>query len=212
MKIKWLGHACFLITAQDGRTLLTDPFDETVGYPLPGVPANVVTCSHDHFDHHAIETLPLGYTVIDDPGLHHSHGFVVEGINSFHDDQQGSLRGRNIVYTFEVDKLKVAHMGDLGHQPSPAMIERLKGVDVMFMPVGGVFTLDGDQAAQAVNALKPRLVIPMHYQTRHLNFHLTDEQPFLNHFQYRRLTENELEVTPQSIGDLPPVVVMAYQG
>lgn len=211
MKIKWLGHACFLITAQDGRTLLTDPFDETVGYPLPGVHANVVTCSHDHFDHHAIETLPLGYTVIDDAGVHHSNGFVVEGISSFHDDQQGSLRGRNIVYVFEVDKLKVAHMGDLGHQPTPAMIERLKGVDVMFMPVGGVFTLDGDQAAQAVNTLKPRVAIPMHYQTRHLNFRLTDEQPFLRHFEYRRLEGNELEVTPQNIGDLPPVVVMAYQ-
>lgn len=212
MKIKWLGHACFLITAQDGRTLLTDPFDETVGYPLPGVPANVVTCSHDHFDHHATETLPRGYTVIDDPGVHHSHGFVVEGITSFHDDQQGSLRGRNIIYVFEVDKLRLAHMGDLGHQPTPAMVEKLKDIDIMFMPVGGVFTLDGDQAAQAVEVLKPRLVIPMHYQTKQLNFHLSDETAFLAHFDYQRLEGDELEITPQNIGEYPPVVALTYKG
>ena len=92
------------------------------------------------------------------------------------------------------------------------MVEKLKDIDIMFMPVGGVFTLDGDQAAQAVEVLKPRLVIPMHYQTKQLNFHLSDETAFLAHFDYQRLEGDELEITPQNIGEYPPVVALTYKG
>ncbi|MDI9505917.1 MAG: MBL fold metallo-hydrolase [Candidatus Excrementavichristensenella sp.] len=211
MTIQWLGHSCFLITSSDGRTLLTDPFDETVGYALPKVPANVVTCSHDHFDHHAIQPLPNGYTVIDTPGTHHNHGFVVEGIPSFHDEKQGSLRGSNIIYKFQVDGLKVAHMGDLGHLPTKAMEEQLQGIDIMLLPVGGVYTVDGDQAAQIVEMVKPRLVIPMHYRTDELRFELNGPEAFLRHFDHRELNSDRVEINAENIGDYAPVLVLSYK-
>ncbi|MEG2389132.1 MAG: MBL fold metallo-hydrolase [Clostridia bacterium] len=210
MNIKWLGHACFLITAKDGRTLLMDPFDDTFGYPLPGVPANVVTCSHKHRDHHAIESLPYGFTVIDQPGKHHTCGFVIEGISCFHDDEQGLARGRNMVYLAEIDGLRIAHMGDLGHQPTAAMREQLQNLDVLLVPVGGTYTLDGDEAAAAVELLKPRIAIPMHYQTPLLNLKLDDEKTFVAHFPHQYLTTNQLELTRATLADYPPVVIMAY--
>lgn len=211
MKIQWLGHSCFLITAQDGRTLLTDPFDATVGYALPGVTANIVTCSHNHFDHHAVELLPNGYTVIDDAGVHHSHGLVVEGIKSYHDDKLGSLRGPNIIYRFEIDSIVVAHMGDIGHALTQSTLSQLGHVDVLMIPVGGVFTIDGDQAAEMVDAIKPRLTIPMHYQTSSLNFHLNDETAFLSHFKYETSKTDEIEITRDNIDSFPPVMVMSYK-
>ncbi|MDO4547218.1 MAG: MBL fold metallo-hydrolase [Clostridia bacterium] len=211
MKIKWMGHSCFLITAQDGRTLLTDPFDATVGYTLPGVPANIVTCSHNHFDHHAVELLPNGYTVIDDVGIHHSQGFVVDGIMSYHDDKQGSLRGANIIYRVEIDGLVLVHMGDIGHPVSQSVLEMLGDVDVLMIPVGGVFTINADTAAEEVNRIKPKLTIPMHFQTKHLNFQLDDEKAFLRHFEHEYIGVNEIELTRDNIASFPPVIVMAYE-
>lgn len=211
MTIQWLGHSCFLITSSDGRTLLTDPFDETVGYALPNVPANVVTCSHDHYDHHATHPLPDGYTVIDTPGTHHNHGFVVEGIPSFHDEEQGSLRGANTIYTFQVDGLKVAHLGDLGHLPTKAMEEQLQGIDIMLLPVGGVYTVDGDQAVQIVEMVKPRLAIPMHYRTDELRFELSGPEAFLSHFDHHKLNSNRVEINAENIGDYAPVLVLSYK-
>lgn len=210
MTIQWLGHSCFLITAKDGRTLLTDPFDETVGYPVPGVPANVVTCSHDHFDHHATASLPNGYTIVDQPGVHHTHGFVVEGFMTFHDGEGGRQRGVNIVFKTEVDGLKLAHLGDLGHLLSPAQLQTLGEVDVLFLPVGGRFTIDAAQAAALVEQVKPKIAIPMHYKTRYLRMEISDERGFVESFDHTYLKKDTIELTPQTISDYPQVVVLEY--
>ncbi len=214
MKIKWLGHSCFLITAGSGRTLLTDPFDGETGYWVPGATADVVTASHKHSDHHATELLPGGFTLIDQPGVHHACGLVIEGIGSFHDDEAGLKRGGNIIYVTEIDGLRIAHMGDLGHQLSEAQLEKLGEIDLMLVPVGGRFTLDCEGAAKVVGSVKPRIAVPMHYMTEDLNAdrfeNVTDEKAFANAFEHRYLGENEMELTRENIGNHPEVVVMDY--
>lgn len=214
MNIQWLGHACFLFTANDGRTLLTDPFDPSVGYTAPGVPVNVVTCSHDHYDHHGTESLPLGYTVIDQPGVHQVSGLTIEGISSFHDDEFGMLRGRNLIYRFTMDDLSVAHLGDLGHLPTETQCAQLEGIDVLLIPVGGTFTLDGARAADVVRMLRPRIAIPMHYKTRYLESRLSvlsEETDFTAQFEHRVMQGDTLTLTTDTIADYPPVVVLEYQ-
>lgn len=215
MTIRWLGHSCFLITAQDGRTWLSDPFDGAVGYPVPCAPADVVTCSHKHSDHHATGALPEGYTLIDQPGVHHARGLVIEGIASFHDDQLGTVRGGNIIYVTEVDGLRVAHLGDLGHQLSEAQREKLGAVDVLLTPVGGHYTIDGEGAVQLTHALKPRVVVPMHYMTRELNAErfagVGDERVFVEQFEHVYLDGDELTLSRETIGSYPQVAVLAHK-
>ncbi|MEA4898858.1 MBL fold metallo-hydrolase [Bacillota bacterium Meth-B3] len=212
MIIRWLGHSCFLITAQDGRTWLSDPFDSTVGYPVPCVSADVVTCSHKHSDHHATGALPAGFTLVDQPGVHHARGLVIEGIASFHDDQLGTVRGGNIIYVTEVDALRVAHLGDLGHQLSKSQLEKLGEVDLLLTPVGGYYTIDGEGAGQLTRALKPRVAVPMHYMTRELDAErfagVSDERGFVEQFEHAYLDGDELKITRETIGDYPQVVVL----
>ena len=210
MNMKWLGHSCFLFTAKDGRTLLMDPFDATLGYPTPGEMANVVTCSHKHAAHHAIDVLPAGFTMIDQPGVHHARGLVVEGIASFHDDASGTLRGGNLIYVAELDGLRIAHLGDLGHQLSESQMEKLENIDILLIPVGGGLTIDGDGAAQVVRAINPRIAVPMHYKTHGFDadrIDITDEHPFVDQFAHEYLGANELDVTSERLSSLSPVVV-----
>ena len=165
MKIKWLGHSCFLFTSQKGTRLLIDPFDETVGYDLPSVPCDVVASTHDHFDHNHFSCVPGSFEKWTTPGSHAFQDISAKGISTFHDPEQGALRGNNIIFVFEIDGLKVCHCGDLGHSLTPELVQAIGPVDVLLVPVGGVFTVDAQGAKGVVDALKPTVLIPMHYKT-----------------------------------------------
>src|SRR5690554_2277719 len=115
MKIKWLGHACFLLTSSEGTIILTDPFNEEVGYRPPAIRADVVTTSHDHFDHNYIEVVKGDFVHIDAAGRFTEKGIEITGIETFHDDANGAKRGKNVIYKFDIDGIKVCHCGDLGH-------------------------------------------------------------------------------------------------
>ena len=115
MKIEWLGHACFLITAANGTRILTDPFDEKVGLPVPKIKVDIVTVSHQHFDHNALYILQGKPGVIDTPGKHPLPELEIIGLSLFHDEQGGASRGRNIAFIIAVDGFRVCHLGDLGH-------------------------------------------------------------------------------------------------
>ena len=212
MTLQWLGHACYLLTASNGRTLLMDPFDESVGYPMPEINADVVTCSHNHHDHYGIDRVHSGYTLIKQPGEHHTQGFVIEGITSFHDDEGGIKRGRNIIYLVQIDGLRIAHLGDIGHLLTQAQIEKLSNVDVLLVPVGGFYTVDADQAAAIVRSITPRIAIPMHYKTKYIDSKknpIEDETAFAAQFTNIVPDTNTLTITPGTLDDYPEVVVLS---
>ena len=165
MKITWVGHACFLIEAKEAR-ILTDPFGEEVPYPFPAKPVDIVTVSHGHFDHNAIHRVPGRPAVIEATGDFDVHGVPIRGMASYHDDKKGAERGPNILYAFELEGTTVAHLGDLGEPLDEKQRAALANADVLFVPVGGHFTIDAKQAASLIeNLLNVRLVIPMHYKT-----------------------------------------------
>lgn len=166
MEITWFGHSCFLLRSGEVR-LLTDPFDNSLGYPplKSKLAVNIITVSHSHPGHNYTAKLKDKSRVIDGPGEYEIRGVFIDGIRMFHDNEQGSKRGQNTVYVIEMDGLILCHLGDLGHSLSPQQVQELSRVEVLMLPVGGVSTLNAEMAARVVRLLEPRIVIPMHFKT-----------------------------------------------
>jgi len=166
MTITWLGQSCFKIQSGD-VTLVTDPYTAEVGFKLPRLTADIVTVSHDHFDHNNIDGVsgengaPF---VIRSPGEFEVKGIFVYGNAFWHDKTEGKDRGPNTAYCIEAEGISLAHLGDLGHTLNEEQIEKLNGVDTLFVPVGGKWTLGASEAVEVINEIEPRIVIPMHYK------------------------------------------------
>jgi L-ascorbate metabolism protein UlaG (beta-lactamase superfamily) len=207
MKIQWIGHACFALALSDGKVIMTDPFGEEVGYPAPETPAQIVTVSHQHFDHNAVKRVPGKPETIETGGRHELAGVTVTGHPSFHDEAGGSKRGANMIFVIEAEGLRICHLGDLGHELEPSQAEELGPLDVLLVPVGGFYTIGPDEAARVVDRLKPRYVIPMHYKTQYLDFPIETPDKFLNHFPgYRK--EAQLVVTRETLPPKTEVVLL----
>ncbi len=203
MKIQWLGHACFLITTSDGTRILTDPYNEEVGYDLPAVEADIVTTSHSHFDHGNVAVVKGKPKVIDSAGDHEIGEVYIHGIETSHDDEAGAKRGKNIVFTIEADDIALCHLGDLGHQLDDDDVDDLGPVDVLLAPVGGFYTIDAKTATGVIDVLEPAIVIPMHVRNDKCALPIDTVDPFLELNKDKpihRHTESTLEIAS---GDLP---------
>jgi len=213
VEIRWLGHACFLITAGDGTRILTDPFDDTLGYDLPTVPADIVTVSHAHFDHNNVGAVQGSPDVVDSPGDRSFGGVRIRGVQTCHDTKGGALRGRNIVFVIETDDITICHAGDLGHVPSDETAKSIGRVDVLLIPVGGTYTLDAKGAQEAARKLDPRIVIPMHYKTPDLKMpELDSAERFLaGLLRVERTPGSSYTVQASSLPRDLTAVVMGYR-
>lgn len=212
MRFYWYGHACFLIVTAGGTRVLTDPFDATVGYSLPREPVDVVTVSHHHYDHDAAGEIKGHPRVVDSADKVQVKDVSIYGVSSYHDNTGGRQRGANTIFVIEADGLRSVHLGDLGHQLSPAQVRDIGEVDVLMVPVGGTFTVDAAGAAGVVNALHPQVILPMHYQTPWLqNLRLDPVEKFTALFSAVRRA-SDLEISRESLPGRPEVVVLeVYQ-
>ena len=167
MRVKWLGHACFLLTSSDGTKIVIDPYKVGGGlsYGEVSESADVVLISHEHGDHNNPGAVKGNPVVIKGPGVKNAKGITFKGIASFHDEAKGSKRGANTMFAFEIDGVKVCHMGDLGHDLSEAQIKEVGQVDVLFLPVGGFYTCEPAEASDVAGKIAPKVIIPMHYKT-----------------------------------------------
>lgn len=208
MDLRWYGHACFLCEGEKVR-LLTDPFDQDVGYSLPRAEVDLVTVSHDHHDHNAVQDLPGWPLLIKEPGVHDAKGLKIEGFSVFHDGARGAERGRNLIFVWEMDRVRLCHLGDLGHVLEPATVQAIGRVDLLMIPVGGIYTIDADCARQVVEQLQPRLVVPMHYKTPALTFKLDPVDKFTRFFNKVRRAKT-LHVEPQNLPAEPEVAILDY--
>lgn len=179
MKITWLGHACFQIE-HEGYRLLLDPYRDVPGWHDVSAEAELVLCSHEHFDH----SFRRGVTL----RLGQENPFAVETMHTFHDACGGALRGENTVHILRAAGLTLVHLGDLGHRLDEEQAERLRGCDVLFVPVGGTYTLDGDGAADVAEQIAPGLIVPMHYRGADFGFDdIAELAPFLRRFSPERV-------------------------
>ncbi len=203
MRMHWLGQASFHIVSNDGVTIRTDPYDSSLGFELSPLPADIVTVSHDHYDHAAVDVVPGDPVVIRKPGEHQAKGITFRGIESFHDDRGGLDRGTNTIFIFSVDGVSICHLGDLGHLLTAEQIRAIGPVDVLCVPVGGTYTLDADGATAVMNQLHPLITVPMHYRVNGMSLAIEGVGQFLRENSNVH-THAGLELT----GDLLPSEAM----
>lgn len=202
MIITWCGHSCFKIQNKlnDGVTLTTDPFDKKIGLKPPAFESDIVTVSHDHYDHNNVKALRGKPYIIKTAGEYDVKGVAIHGISSYHDNDTGKERGINIMYKIIMDDITMAHLGDLGHELDEKQLEILTGIDILFVPVGGKYTLDAKKAVAVVNQIEPRIVIPMHYNVPGLKIDLDGVEKFVKGLGIKPTKEVKLKINKK---DLP---------
>lgn len=182
MKIQYLGHSCFRIISSTGTAVICDPYKaDMVGFAMPKLSCDVVTISHHHDDHDCVAEVAGNPALLEKEVAVAADDVAVQSFHCWHDDKQGQLRGENYVFCFLVDGLKVVHMGDVG-ELSQELAQKLHGCDVLMIPVGGTFTVDAKGAKWYVDAIQPKIVIPMHYGTPEHKFQIDGVQKFLQLF------------------------------
>jgi L-ascorbate metabolism protein UlaG (beta-lactamase superfamily) len=228
VKVKYLAHSSFLLTASDGTRIVTDPykpgaFGGAIKYGPITETADYATVSHDHLDHNNVAELP-GKPVAIGPSQEpraegqeaepriraKAGGVMIAGFDSFHDAEQGAQRGRNIIFVFEDAGLRVAHLGDLGHLPKE-QAKAIGRVDVAFIPVGGYFTIDPTEAAETAELLGARVVIPMHFATGSTNMPIVGVEEFTKgRANVKQLGGCEVEVTAGTLPKSQEVWVLKH--
>jgi len=181
MTITWYGHSCFKISNQGGHLIIiTDPFDKKIGLTPPRGNADVVTISHDHYDHNNIKAISGEVFVIKNPGEYEIKEIGITGLASYHDKDKGEKRGLNTIYLIKVDDIRICHLGDLGQEKlTDRQLETLGQVDILMIPVDGVYTLTAKEAVKIIKQVEPNIVIPMHYKLPGLTEKLADLKDFL---------------------------------
>ncbi|HUU07056.1 MAG TPA: MBL fold metallo-hydrolase [Thermoplasmata archaeon] len=202
MRIRWHGHSCFEIAGS--TVVVTDPHDgKSIGIRTPKVTADVVLVSHDHFDHNCSRVVKgPDAAVMTEPIMTVDRGVRIEGFEAYHDDQGGRKRGKVTLFKFELDGLSFCHLGDLGHVVDDSTAEHLAGVDILFVPVGDVFTIGPEAALQVIDKIRPRIAVPMHYRTQGLSLSIRPLQDFFALLDGRHVVKvgNEIDFAED---DLP---------
>lgn len=217
MDITYLGHSSFKLRGKQA-SVVCDPFDSSVGFPLPRVSADIVTVSHGHYDHNNVSSIsgtarreqPF---VIDAPGEYEVSGISIFGTRTFHDNQQGVERGLNFVFIIHIEEIAIGHLGDLGHILTDFQVEKIGKVDVLLVPVGGVYTIGPKEAIEVINQLRPSVVVPMHYKTARHNQRvlgkLVTVDTFLSEGGYEQVPRlKKLTLTKSTLPEEIEVVVL----
>jgi L-ascorbate metabolism protein UlaG (beta-lactamase superfamily) len=184
MNIQYYGHSCFKIVTkpagrgQDDVTIFMDPFDKSFGLRPPQGSADLVMVSHDHHDHNNIEALKGEPAVIDIPGEYSVKGINIVGLRSYHDNKNGEERGQNTIFILETEDMRICHLGDLGHDLDEKQMEKINGLDILMIPIGGKYTIDGKKAVDIVKKIEPKVVIPIHYKINGSTMDVDDEKKF----------------------------------
>ncbi len=214
MEISWLGHSCFRLRGREAA-IVVDPCSKSTGYSIGKPTANIVTVSHDHPGHNNVAAVAGSPRVVEGPGEFEIAGVLITGIRTYHDQDNGAKLGKNVAYVLELEGLRVCHLGDLGHVPSPEQVEAMSGVDILLAPVGGGSTIGATAAAETVSLLEPKLVIPMHYQTAASKAELDPLDRFLKEIGAPSALEDrqpKLSVTQSTLPQETKVQVLDYKG
>jgi len=209
MKIKWLAHAAFLITAGDGTRIITDPYEtsESLRYGEITEAADIVTVSHEHGDHNNVGAVKGNPQVV--KGDAEAKGIKIRAVATAHDDKSGGERGPNTIFCFEIDGIRVCHAGDLGHLLSAKQVAAIGPVDVLMVPVGGFFTIDASAATKVCQQLNPKVIIPMHFKTEKLAFPIQDAEGFLEgKDNVTRAAGSEIELTKDTLPASPQIILL----
>ncbi|MCH8741406.1 MBL fold metallo-hydrolase [Patescibacteria group bacterium] len=184
MQIIWYGQSCFQLIfsrrKEEKITFVIDPFSTEIGLRLPKIEADVLLVTHSHNDHSNVKGIPGDHFLINGPGEYEIKGIFIQGIECFHDEFQGKERGKTTTFIIEGDEMKLCHLGDFGQKElTPDQLEKIGNVDILMIPVGGVYTISAQEASRVISQIEPKIVIPMHYYISNLKIKLDNLDKFL---------------------------------
>jgi L-ascorbate metabolism protein UlaG (beta-lactamase superfamily) len=213
MKIKWYAHSAFRITTAEGTSVIIDPYEPgglggAIGYDEITDQADIVLISHEHEDHNYTEGIQGPFTVIRKEGTYDIKGVRILAIPTLH----GAGMGRNLIFAVKADGVTVLHLGDIGHIPDRETMAQVGKVDVLMMPVDGVYTLSGEEAMQMMRDLKPSVTLPMHFKTEKAGRTLGGIDQFIRGKKnVRKVPGFELEVGADSLPRDPEIVLLQFE-
>lgn len=228
VSIEYFGQSFFILTTSKGTRIAFDP--HTIPEYFDGRPrvahVDAVCISHNHNDHTRVEvfedmkntkvirglksaSIKADWATVDET----VKDVKIRNVGVYHDDAEGLQRGKNSVFIIEVDGWKIAHLGDLGHPLTPSQLKRIGPVDVIMIPVGGIYTLNGSEAKKVVEQLKPKeYIFPMHYGTKVFDAILPVDE-FLDDVEKRRIAvsdDNKLTLNRDPNRPRPLIVQLNY--
>lgn len=202
MRVRWHGHSCFEFWDAN-TTVVVDPHDgRSIGIKPPAVSADVVLVTHNHYDHNAVRVVHGKHDdFIGRNGQFSAKGLSVEGLPAWHDSVKGAERGPNTMYLFEMDGISVCHCGDLGCIPDEDVLDRVRGVDMLFVPVGETFTMPLPEVKRFLEIVNPNVIVPMHYRVGGLSIPISPLDDFLEMIPEEAVDYigNEIDVTREDI-------------
>lgn len=208
--VTWLGHACFML--EEGKRLIFDPFRD-VGLPEPKVKADIILCSHSHSDHNNVRPVRHERSIVLEGfgGVKDVDGISIKGINTFHDEAKGSARGRNTIYVVGLGGLSFCHLGDLGHILTPSQIDEVGPIHVLFLPIGGYYTIGPREARKVMESLRPPVTVPMHYRMPGMSS-IFDSLNTLDDFirkedSVRRLDGPSFTINKENLPEKPTLII-----
>lgn len=211
MDIYWGGQALFKLKGKKAAVII-DPYKEDfTGLKLPkDLSCDVVLSTHNHDDHNNTRGV-ASPMVFSDPGEYEVSGVVITGISSFHDDSNGFERGGNTIFHLMFDGLNIVHLGDLGQSKlTEEQVAQIGEVDILLIPVGSIYTIDGKKAANIVSQLEPKIIIPMHYKIEGLKFELEGVEGFLKEMGAEgTVPQPKLSITKEKLPEEPQVILLA---
>ena len=211
MKVKWLGHASFMITSDNGTRIITDPYKSggNLKYAEVKGPADIVTVSHEHGDHNYTVSIEGNPRILNSVKIVEVKGIKFTGIATFHDEKQGKERGLNTVFCFEVDGVRICHLGDLGHILTDREVAEIGKVDVLMTPVGGVWAIDAKVATEVGKQLKAKVIIPMHFRNARCDFPVATVDDFLTAKKNVVIADSsEIELKAGKLPDETQIIVL----
>jgi len=211
MEIIWYGHACFRLKDRNS-TVVTDPYDKSLGLPLPRPKADIVTVSHKSPHHSSVDGVKGDFKVVDSPGEYEIGGTFITGIRMHPSKKRGNNDDesfRNNIYVIYLDDIAVCHLGDLNHIPNQNQVEDMGNRDVMLVPVGGQKALNAAQAAEVISLVEPYVVIPMHYSLPGITIKFDPVDKFLKEMGVTKIEpESSLKLTKSSLPDETQIVLL----
>jgi L-ascorbate metabolism protein UlaG (beta-lactamase superfamily) len=207
--IQYFGHSFWKVWNEE-IAIVMDPFQD-MGFPLPkNLSADVVLSSHDHFDHNNVDLVQNSSVVIRTAGMFNFRSVHFQTYGTFHDEEHGTKRGKNLLMQFTLEDLVFLHCGDLGTMPADDIMKSIMNPDVLFIPVGGFFTIDADKAHELVNILQPKLVFPMHYRSKLVDSKIAPVTDYLSKVENAvQIKSNTLELTAE-LFQSPKTIIMQF--
>lgn len=211
MDITWYGHSCFRLSERGKATIVTDPYDPSMGYGELNLKADILTVSHYAPGHGAVDALKKSsHILLDRPGEYEIQDIFVTGVQTYNPNDPEPRP--NIIWLFDFNDYTIAHLGDLDHVPGQAEVEALGPIDVLLVPVGGGKALNSGQAGEVISLIEPSIVVPMHYQLPNSVIDLEPLEQFLKEMGVSSADEiDTLKVTSSSLNEETQVVILKKQ-